>query len=151
MTIQNPNQVSPKGKAFIQGLEDVRLVAYNDGYNISTIGWGHTKGVKPGQMITLSQAMEFFDEDIRVVEKCLNLKIRVPISQHQYDALASFVFNIGISAFSTSTLLRHLNDGSYTLAAQQLFQWILAGDPLEISDGLINRRIKECKYFRGKM
>lgn len=130
----------------IKKWEKLRLVAYlptpNDKW---TIGWGHTYKVKPGMKITEAQAEKFFDEDTAWAQKAVNQLVTVGLTQHQFDALVSFVFNVGERAFRTSTLLRKLNAGDYQGAAEQFPRWNKqAGKVLR---GLVRRRAEEMEYF----
>ncbi|EEI0869481.1 lysozyme [Salmonella enterica] len=138
-------KVSDNGRAFIRAREGVKLAAYQDGGGVWTIGYGHTRGVKQGQVINHEQADEFLDSDLRQVESCISERVTVPLNQNQFDALVSFVFNVGRQAFSDSTLLKKLNEGNYRAAADQFTRWVYDND--KFVQGLYNRRVAERDLF----
>lgn len=126
---------SKKGKSSIHDMslgnvelikesEGLRLTAYLPTPNdVWTIGYGHTKTAKPGMRITKAGAEELLKHDLAWVEEALKQYVKVPLTQNQYDALASFVYNLGASNFKRSTLLKLLNKGNYQGAADQLLRW----------------------------
>jgi lysozyme len=130
----------------IKNWEELRLEAYlptpNDEW---TIGWGHTHGVEKGDVITKAQAQSYFDADVAWAEAAVNKSVKVGLTQHQFDALVSFVFNIGETDFKTSTLLRKLNAGDYEGAANELPRWKYQKG--EVLRGLVRRRAEEMEYF----
>ncbi|ASG87596.1 lysozyme [Salmonella enterica] len=138
-------KTSNSGRAFIRAREGVKLAAYQDGGGVWTIGYGHTRGVKQGQVISHEQADEFLVDDLRQVDSCINERVTVTLNQNQFDALASFVFNVGRQAFSDSTLLKKLNEGNYRAAADQFTRWVYDND--QFVQGLYNRRIAERDLF----
>ena len=147
-----PDPYSPLGKACrARKIKLAEYEKYPNWQNLSgapwTIGWGHTKGVKPGQKITIEQAQIFFDEDTKDAVNAVNQGVKVPINQNQFDALVSFTFNCGVGAFSNSSLLRHLNAKNYTAAANEFAKWNKSGGV--ISNGLIARRATEAKLFKA--
>ena len=77
----------------------------------------------------------------------VNLRVTVPLSQHEFDALVCFSYNVGVGAFGTSTLLRLLNQGKREEAAAQLLRWTKAGG--RELPGLIRRRRSERVLFRS--
>lgn len=141
-------KTSANGRKKIQGREGCKLTAYRDGGGVPTIGTGHTKGVRMGQTITQAQADAFFEEDITPVESCINKAVTVTLNQDQFDALASFVFNVGESAFKKSTLLKKLNAGNYRAAADQFTRWVYDNDIFV--QGLYNRRVDERDQFLSR-
>ncbi|EHJ0509551.1 lysozyme [Salmonella enterica subsp. enterica serovar Mishmarhaemek] len=138
-------KTSDNGRAFIRAGEGVKLAAYQDGGGVWTIGYGHTRGVKQGQVINHEQADEFLNNDLRQVESCISERVTVPLNQNQFDALVSFVFNVGRQAFSDSTLLKKLNEGNYRAAADQFTRWVYDND--KFVQGLYNRRVAERDLF----
>lgn len=133
---------SDQGLALLKEREGCRLTAYLDSVRVPTIGVGHTTGVQMGMTITEAEAMDLLREDLRWAEAALDLNVHVPLNQHQFDALVSFVFNVGQGAFTSSTLLRLLNVGDYGGAAAQLDRWHI---PPEIT----SRRNAEREQFKG--
>lgn len=126
--------------------EGLRLEAYLPTPNdVWTIGYGHTHTTKQGMKITAGQAESLLRKDIAWVEKAVNTLVVVPLTQNQFDALSSFVFNVGEGAFSSSTLLRLLNSGDYEGAANQFLRWNKQKG--RVLNGLTKRREEERKLF----
>ena len=117
-------RLSDNGLELIKRHEGLRLKAYRCPAGAWTIGYGHTKGVKRGMVIAKVHADRFLAEDVEEVEDAVNRMIAVPLTQGQFDALASFVFNFGERKFGSSTLLRKLNGGDYEGAAKEFERWI---------------------------
>lgn len=136
---------SQSGIEAIKDYEGVRLKAYDDGVGVWTIGVGHTAGVKRGDVITMDQVDEFLRADLEDAERAVNARVIVPLSQGQFDALVSFVFNLGAGAFIASTLLRKLNARDYDGAADELLRWNKAGG--RVMAGLTKRRVSERMMF----
>lgn len=136
---------SQAGIDAIKDYEGVRLKAYDDGVGVWTIGVGHTKGVRRGDVITMDQVDEFLRADLEDAEQTVNDRVTVPLTQSQFDALVSFVFNVGSGAFSSSTLLKKLNAGDYDGAADEFLRWNKAGGRVLV--GLTKRRISERMMF----
>jgi lysozyme len=128
--------------------EGLRLKAYPDpasGGDPWTIGYGHTKGVKPGATCTQEMADQWFEEDWAEARQGVESAVTVPLSDKQRDALTSFVFNVGAGAFRKSTLLKLLNAGDYSGAANQLTRWTKAAG--KTMPGLVRRRGEERAWF----
>ena len=139
------NTISWSGVDFIKNWEGCKLRAYLCSANVWTIGVGHTQGVTPGMTITQSEANKLFLKDINLFEQAVSKSVKVSLNQNQFDALVSFCFNVGVGAFKGSTLLRVLNQGNYTEAANQLLRWNKVG--VNIVPGLVNRRRAEKELF----
>ena len=130
----------------IKKWEALRLKAYMPTPNdVPTIGYGHTKTAKMGMVITEEDAERLLREDLDWVEEALEELVEVPLSQPQYDALASFVFNIGRTNFAKSTLLRKLNASDYAGAAQEFPRWNKQKG--KVLKGLTRRRADEREMF----
>lgn len=135
------------------------LVAYLCPAGVYTTGWGHTKGVKKGDTKTLAECERDFEDDVAWAETTVNSLVHVPLNQNQFDALVSFVFNVGRgtpqddphgpSGFYGSTLLRLLNTADYAGAAEQFRRWDKGrvGGELRVLNGLVLRRIDERDLF----
>lgn len=140
--------VSTVGLNLIKEFEGCKLEAYPDpgsGGDPWTIGIGHTRGVKKGDKITDSQALDLLREDVHWVEAAIDKHVPEKITQNQYDALASFIFNCGEYAFANSTLLKKLNAGDTEGAANEFLRWNKAsGKELP---GLTRRRKAERELF----
>ena len=142
-------QVTPKGVRDIDHIkkwEALRLKAYLPTPNdVPTIGYGHTKTAKMGMVITEKDAERLLRADLDWVEEALEELVEVPLSQPQYDALASFVFNIGRTGFAKSTLLRKLNASDYVGAAEEFPRWNKQKG--KVLKGLTRRRTDEREMF----
>lgn len=122
-------KISEGGARALGKEEGLRLKAYKDTVGVLTIGYGHTgrmspPKVTPGMVITEREAVEYLHADLAPTEAAVNAKVKVPITQSMYDALVSFTFNVGVGAFTKSTLLRKLNAGAYGEAADQFLVWV---------------------------
>lgn len=141
-------QISNKGVSLIKGFEKLELRAYPDpgtGGKPWTVGWGHTKGVKPGDQITQAQAEAFLAEDLAVFELTVNSAVKVPVTQNQFDAMVSLAFNIGGGNFAGSTLVKRFNAGDVQGAADQFPRWKNANG--KEMKGLVRRRAAERELF----
>lgn len=142
--------ISKDGYDLIKSFEGLETTAYKDSAGIWTIGYGTIKypngtRVAGGDKITQAQAQSYLENDCKWVDACLDKHIKVKVSQKQFDALASFVYNVGETAFSTSTLLKKLNAGDFQGAGAQFDVWVNAGG--RKVQGLVNRRAKEKALF----
>lgn len=134
--------ISNTGIAHLKQWEGVKLVAYRDVAGIWTIGYGSTgPHVTPGLKITAQQAEDLLRKDLVRFEQAVNRLVTVPLTQYQYDALVSLAFNIGVTAFEKSTLLKVLNKGQYDKVPDQIARWNMAGG--KRVQGLVNRRSAE--------
>lgn len=157
-------KTSAKGIALMHSFEDLRLRAYPDpqsGGDPWSIGWGNTqyadgRKVRRGDVITKQQADDEFAFDLIEFEAMVNDAVTVPLTQGQFDALVSIVYNVGpgsryksgilkLNDGRPSTLLRKLNAGDYKGAADQFDLWISRGTPAE--KGLRRRRAAEKALF----
>lgn len=147
-------QVDKAGLDLIKEFESFRSKAYLDSTSLPTIGYGtitYSDGtvVKLGDTITKEAAEKALLEHVRGINYQMNKLIKAPLTQNQYNALTSFVYNLGIGAFQKSTLLKRLNQKLYTVAAEQFLQWDKArvkGKLTKIK-GLTIRRQKEKELF----
>lgn len=139
--------ISDKGIDFIKKEEGLVLNAYLCPAGVWTIGYGHTNGVKKGDVISEEKAEEFLREDVLYSERIVNKMVEVELTQNQYDALVSFCFNVGSGAFISSTLLKKLNSGANDdEICKELSKWVYSkGRKLPV---LIARRERECKLYR---
>ena len=141
---------SDRGIEMIKGFEGFKLEAYDDGTGVWTIGVGHTRGVKPGQRCTEADAEKWLKEDLAGAERFVDeVAGAVPLRQYQYDALVSFVFNIGGTAFRNSTLRRKVlaNPDDPSIRGE-FARWIYAGE--RELDGLVKRRKAEADMYFGE-
>lgn len=141
-------QTSQRGIDLIKRFEGLRLTAYPDpatGSEPYTIGYGTTRGVRPGMTITSARAEEMLRADLERFEAAIGRLVTARLCQHQLDALVSLTYNIGEGALRDSTLLRKLNAGDYAGAAAQFERWVHGGG--KILPGLVKRRAAERAMF----
>ena len=131
-----------------------RLIAEFEGFSstvyrcqagVPTIGFGHTRGVVDGQTITKEDALRLLMSELSTLQKALANVIHVDVTEGQFVAILSLVYNIGVWKFRTSTLLRELNAGHVLHASEQFSHWIYVKK--QPSRGLMNRREKEREVF----
>jgi len=139
-------RIGEKGLAIIKAAESLQLKRYICPAGKPTIGYGHV--IRPNedlQEITEATAEHLLRCDVTIAEWAVNRDVAGPLTQNQFDALVSLVFNIGGGNFRISTLLRLLNAGQRQAAADEFPKWCMAGGkPLE---GLKTRRAKERALF----
>jgi lysozyme len=149
--------------ALVKEFESCRLQAYRDPVGIPTIGWGHTRGVAMGMVISQEQADKWLQEDLQAAGEIVNAWVTVELTQSQFDALVSFVYNVGPGAplvrdgfvwlsrrwpdgkARHSTIWTKLTAGQYNDAAEEILRWTYAGG--RVLPGLVRRRQKERELF----
>ena len=134
----------------IKQFEGLRLEAYLCPAGIWTIGYGHTSGVSPNSFITIQEADEYLHRDVATIEMQLN-KLNLSLRQCQWDAIVSFVFNVGIGTFKASTLLAkiRINPDDNSIM-DEFLRWVYANG--KVMRGLQKRRLTEMKlYFSDKL
>ena len=162
-------KMSDAGYQALKAREGLRLTAYRCQAGKLTIGWGHTDGVRPGQKITEAQACGLLAADVLPLERHLN-KLQesdgVKLKQNEYDALISFIFNVGQKAFQISTMRKKLVAGrpAEEIAAE-FEKWVYVtvtekvtneDGTIEnvskkiVSNGLQNRRKSEKAQYLSK-
>ncbi len=143
-------KISENGIALLKKFEGLELEAYQDIAGIWTIGYGHTgDDVKPGMTITEREAEAILRRDLKPREDAVERLVSVPLNQNEFDALVSFVYNVGVSAFQGSTARKRLNRGDRMGAADALTWWNKAtvGGVLREVLGLTRRRAAEKALF----
>ncbi len=120
-------KTSSTGRAALAAREGCRLAAYLDSVGVPTIGVGHTGRASPpavtlGMTITQAEADAYLAADLVPFEAAVN-GVKVPLADHQFDALVSFAFNIGGAGFAGSTTVRKLNAGDTEGAADAMLLW----------------------------
>ena len=138
---------SAEGISLIKKFEGCELTAYQCSAGVWTIGYGHTKDVEPGMQITQEDAEEMLVEELHEYENYINKYVTAPLSQNQFDAMVSWVYNLGPANLKASTLLKVLNAEDYDGVPAQIKRWNKAGG--EILDGLIRRREAEARLFKN--
>ena len=139
----------PRGTRIIKEHEGLRLAPYLCPAGVWTIGYGNTRLAtlfrEYNIALTQAQAIAVLDGDIADTESAVNYLVVVKIGQPQFDALVSFVYNVGKQAFNKSTLLWKLNQGQYPSAAAEFDKWIHGGGV--VLPGLVRRRAAEKALF----
>ena len=93
-----------------------------------------------GDVISDEEVENLLRKDCILCENTVNTYVKVLLTQAQFDALVSFIFNVGVNAFKKSTLLKVLNLGNYTEAAKQFDRW-------HIPPEIVGRRTSEKLQF----
>lgn len=138
-------KTSPKGIALIKEFEGLRLRAYLCPGGVWTIGYGHTAGVKSGMVITEAQAEEYLKADLIAFERYLN-GLGLALNQNQFDALVSFIYNVGTGNFSSSTLLRKVRANPQDNSiVEEFLRWVYSKG--RVLPGLQRRRLAEMKLY----
>lgn len=148
-------KTSSKGIELIKRHEGFRAKAYMCPAGVWTIGYGHTRGVKSGDVIDKAQGERFLIQDVQIAEREVNSH-GLAFNQNQFDALVSFVFNIGVgrdkdhprgpAGFKGSTLLRKLkvNTNDPTIS-YEFSRWKHGGG--KVLPGLVKRRKEEAELY----
>lgn len=145
--------LSPQGLDLLKKLEGFRSKPYKCSAGYPTIGYGHQ--INPHENlgeVTIDQAEKLLKQDVLWAERAVSA--RLPnLKQSQFDALVCFVYNIGVSAFEKSSVLRfaRLRDYNKTIEYWEMYNKVQ--DPqtkvLVISRGLQNRRNEEISLFKS--
>ena len=138
-------QTSKTGIDLIKHFEGCELYAYKCPAGVWTIGYGHTKGVEPGMQITDEDAHNMLVEELVEYESYINKLVIVGLNQNQFDAMVSWVYNLGSANLQASTLLKVLNAGQYGEVPAQMLRWNKAGG--KVLEGLTRRRQAEADLF----
>jgi lysozyme len=141
-------KTSDVGIRLIKQFEGLRLEAYLDAKNIWTIGYGHTGDVTQGEKIDHVEAGYLLLKDLAFAERYVNNLVKPPINQNQFDALVSFVYNVGGPAFEGSHVLKYLNLDNFKEATGYMLKWIFSGP--RMLQALVERREVEVKLFNTK-
>lgn len=138
-----------KGIALIKTYEGFVGRLYQDSAGYSTIGYGHRITPEESSLFThaidQSQAEQLLIQDLQQYEQGVSQSVHVPLTQHQFDALVSFTYNVGISHLQQSTLLKKLNEGKYHEVPQEFKRWHYANG--QSMAGLVKRREAEARLF----
>ena len=141
-------KTSDKGIDLIKKHEGFRAKAYKCPAGKWTIGYGHTLNVKSTDVISLDEAEYFLKKDVEFAENEVN-RHNLNINQNQFDALVSFVFNLGVGNFTRSTLLRKIKSNPNDPTIREEFEkWIYADG--KVLNGLVRRRKDEADLYFTK-
>ena len=141
-------KISQEGLSLIKKFEGCELEAYKCAAGVLTIGYGSTKDVKEGDSITQEEADELLLHEMDEYEGYVKDSVTVDLDQNQFDALVSWVFNLGPSNLKASTMLKVLNSKEFEEVPSQIKRWNKAGG--KVLQGLIRRREAEALLFEGK-
>jgi lysozyme len=136
--------------ALIKEFEGCCLTAYRCPAGKLSIGYGCTRGVREGMTITREQAHEMLLVEIHRVEGLLSQLITAPVTENEFAAMISFAYNIGVTAFRKSTLLKLLNSGTVkSVIADEFLRWCHIRGVM--SPGLKRRRQGERCVFKSML
>ncbi|GKX60262.1 lysozyme [Leminorella grimontii] len=143
-----PQNTGQAGINLIKEFEGLKLSKYRDAVGLWTIGYGHLirSGETFERSLTEQEAEALLRKDLLESERGIRRLVSVPLTQNQFDALVSFVFNVGVGRLATSTLLKKLNAQDYRGAADELPKWNRAGG--NVLEGLTRRRQAERALFK---
>ena len=136
---------SEKAYSLIRSFEGLRLKAYKCSAGKYTIGYGHTNRVKAWERITPEHAEELLERDVKAIEDELNKIITVDLTQNQMDAIISFVFNVGVGNFKSSTAYKRIQAKRFEDVPAQIKRWVYCRN--KVLNGLVKRREAEAKLF----
>lgn len=122
--------------------------AYRDMVGVPTLCHGYTVGVKMGDYKTDDECEEILAKELTHFNTQMMKSVKVPLPEHMEVAYTSLVWNIGIGAWNSSTLLKKLNNKEYAEACKQILRWNKAG--VVVVKGLQNRREAEYKVCMGE-
>lgn len=141
-------KISQQGLALIRQFEGFSSTPYRCPAGKLTIGYGHViRENEDLPAISHADAEQLLMGDIAIAEQAIGRLVDVPLKQCQFDALCSFIYNVGVQAFEKSTLCRMLN-AENTDAYEEFARWVHAGG--QKIPGLITRRSAEMALFRQK-
>lgn len=140
-------KINSAGLDLVKRYEGCSLHAYLCPAGVPTIGYGWTRDVKLGMTITQHQADVVLEYGLEEVAEDLEKVLKgVTVSDNAFSALCSFVYNVGIAAFSNSTMLKKLRKGDMDGAAAEFARWNKGGG--RVLPGLVKRRAAEAALFK---
>lgn len=137
-------RISKGGLELIKSFEGFRSKAYQDSVGVWTIGYGHTRGVKPGMVVTREQAEMSLRFDVSHVEEYLN-KHELSLKQNQFDALVSLFYNIG-NGYLKNFLPDLKDNPDSDRIPNRILKYVYAGG--KILHGLVKRRQLEANLYK---
>lgn len=147
-TVKKRMRISSVGLDLITRFEGFVGYVYKDIGGHDTIGFGHV--VLPGEhfiTITREQALDLLAKDVEIAENAVNDFVTVPLNQDQFDAICSFVYNVGVNAFKKSTLLKLINDDEFYEASIEMLKWRHVGKE-EVAGLLTRRQVESVLLYR---
>ena len=141
---------SPKCLALIKEFEGLRLKSYRCPAGVWTIGYGETRGIKPGMVWTRAQAEAALIEGVKPYAKAVAEAIgNAKTTQNQFDALTSFCYNAGPGNLRKSSMVRLHRQGKYQQAGDAFMAWTKGGG--KTLPGLVRRRKHERALYLSKL
>jgi len=140
-------RTSQKGIDLIKEFEGFSERVYLCPGGVYTIGYGHTRGVQIGDTCTREKAEEYLRDDLKDTEEAIEALVTVPLTQNQFDALVSLVYNIGSGNFYDSTIRRVINTNSGDMEEYSRAWMMWKKSRGKVLKGLIRRREAEFKLF----
>lgn len=138
--------INDAGLELLKSCESCSLTAYRDSGDILTIGYGHTgQDVTKGLIINQEKADALFRQDLERFEDGVSRSLTRPANENQFSAMVCFAYNVGLTAFRVSTLLKQFNLGDLQGAADQFPNWDMVKG--QVIPGLVARRAKERALF----
>lgn len=141
-------KASDRAIALIKEFEGLACEVYADIGNKPTIGYGHL--IRKGESfktVDEAEATRLLCQDLEAAEACIESSVDVVLTQSQFDALCSFVFNLGCPAFQRSTLLKRINSSDFAGAAAEFPKWCRVGQN-QVA-GLLRSRLAEQLLFNA--
>lgn len=141
--------ISEIGINLVKRFEGVSTIAYRCPAGVLTIGYGHTAGVSEGDTRTEEECEKLLKDELQLYANLVLSCVKVPLTEHQLDALTSFTFNVGIGAFKSSTALQKINASNFDAVPAELLRWDKAtvNGKLTVLKGLVRRRTAEAALF----
>ena len=134
----------------IAHFEGVRYEPYRDVAGVLTVCYGHTgKDIIQGKTYTQQECDALLQNDFIKTQQQVDALIKVPLDDYTKAALYSFAFNVGMTAFARSTLLKKLNADDRAGACEEIKRWVYAGGM--VWRGLVSRREAESALCHGNL
>lgn len=133
------------GKAIIRKYEGLSLSAYVCPAGVWTIGYGHTDGVRDGDVVDFEHAERLLTQDLFIAESAVQRLVTMPLNDNQFAALCSWTLNLGTENLRASTLLHLLNMGKYADVPAQMMRWNRCKN--KVLPGLTRRRRAEAMLW----
>jgi lysozyme len=149
MKINTQLKISDECISLVKTMEGFKDTAYKCPAGIWTIGYGETKGVKQGDTISEFEAAKKLAIRLTEFGESVKEKLTIETSQHQFDALVSFAYNLGVAALSGSTLLKKHNEGLFSEVPTEFLKWNKAKVDGKLTElpGLTRRRKFEAVLY----
>lgn len=141
-------KTSQAGIDLIKSFEGFEPEPYKDAGGLLTIGYGHL--IKRGEQftrITQEEGERLLSMDVRFAENCIEQQVEPELEQYEFDALVSFIYNLGCANFARSTLRKMINAENFANASNEFPKWNRVNG--RIVRGLVRRRAAERTLFRG--